>query len=101
MTHKYAEGYPGKRYYGGCEFVDRIEDLARERAKKLLGSCVRYGTSIIVGSDAHFYTHIGSFDNAVKLLHDIGFPQELIINADEDRFLNYIKTRNERIKHNV
>ncbi|MBQ9383345.1 MAG: phosphatase [Ruminiclostridium sp.] len=76
-------------------------EIYRERAKKLLGSCVRYGTSIIVGSDAHFYTHIGSFDNAVKLLHDIGFPQELIINADEDRFLNYIKTRNERIKHNV
>ncbi|WP_457572602.1 serine hydroxymethyltransferase [Desulfovulcanus sp.] len=35
MTHKYAEGYPGKRYYGGCEFVDIAEDLARERAKKL------------------------------------------------------------------
>ena len=35
MTHKYAEGYPGKRYYGGCEFVDMAEDLARERAKKL------------------------------------------------------------------
>ena len=35
MTNKYAEGYPGKRYYGGCEFHDSIEDLARERAKKL------------------------------------------------------------------
>lgn len=35
MTNKYAEGYPGKRYYGGCEFVDKAEDLARERAKKL------------------------------------------------------------------
>ncbi|MBM4114146.1 MAG: serine hydroxymethyltransferase, partial [Phycisphaerae bacterium] len=35
LTNKYAEGYPGKRYYGGCEFHDRIEDLARERAKKL------------------------------------------------------------------
>lgn len=35
MTNKYAEGYPGKRYYGGCEFVDVAEDLARERAKKL------------------------------------------------------------------
>ncbi|ARM30441.1 serine hydroxymethyltransferase [Prosthecochloris sp. HL-130-GSB] len=37
MTNKYAEGYPGKRYYGGCEFVDVAEDLARERAKKLFG----------------------------------------------------------------
>ncbi|MCH8284927.1 serine hydroxymethyltransferase [candidate division KSB1 bacterium] len=35
MTNKYAEGYPGKRYYGGCEFVDQAENLARERAKKL------------------------------------------------------------------
>ena len=35
LTNKYAEGYPGKRYYGGCEYVDLVEDLARERAKKL------------------------------------------------------------------
>jgi glycine hydroxymethyltransferase len=37
MTNKYAEGYPGKRYYGGCEFVDVAEELARTRAKKLFG----------------------------------------------------------------
>lgn len=37
-TNKYAEGYPGKRYYGGCEFVDGIETLAIERAKKLFGA---------------------------------------------------------------
>jgi len=37
MTNKYAEGYPGKRYYGGCEHHDAIEDLARERAKRLFG----------------------------------------------------------------
>jgi len=35
LTNKYAEGYPGKRYYGGCEYVDMVEDLARERAKQL------------------------------------------------------------------
>ncbi len=38
MTNKYAEGYPGKRYYGGCEFVDVAEDLARVRAKELFGA---------------------------------------------------------------
>jgi glycine hydroxymethyltransferase len=38
MTNKYAEGYPGKRYYGGCEFVDMAENLAIERAKKLFGA---------------------------------------------------------------
>ncbi len=38
FTNKYAEGYPGKRYYGGCEFTDVVETLARERAKKLFGA---------------------------------------------------------------
>jgi glycine hydroxymethyltransferase len=38
LTNKYAEGYPGKRYYGGCEFVDVTEDLARDRAKKIFGA---------------------------------------------------------------
>ena len=39
LTNKYAEGYPGKRYYGGCEVVDKIELLAIERAKELFGAC--------------------------------------------------------------
>src|SRR5215471_20966014 len=38
LTNKYAEGYPGKRYYGGCEFVDEVEALAIERAKRLFGA---------------------------------------------------------------
>ncbi len=38
MTNKYAEGYPGKRYYGGCEFYDMAENLARDRLKKLFGA---------------------------------------------------------------
>ena len=38
FTNKYAEGYPGKRYYGGCEFADVVEDLARDRAKRLFGA---------------------------------------------------------------
>ena len=38
LTNKYAEGYPGKRYYGGCHCVDEVEELARERAKKLFGA---------------------------------------------------------------
>ena len=37
LTNKYAEGYPGRRYYGGCEFVDKVESLAIERAKQLFG----------------------------------------------------------------
>lgn len=38
LTNKYAEGYPGRRYYGGCEYVDIVEDIARERAKELFGA---------------------------------------------------------------
>src|SRR6202035_418632 len=38
LTNKYAEGYPGKRYYGGCEFADVVENLARDRAKELFGA---------------------------------------------------------------
>ena len=38
MTNKYAEGYPGKRYYGGCQFMDVVEQLAIDRAKELFGS---------------------------------------------------------------
>src|SRR5579875_311885 len=38
FTNKYAEGYPGKRYYGGCEFTDIVENLARDRARQLFGA---------------------------------------------------------------
>src|SRR6187397_3529188 len=38
LTNKYAEGYPGKRYYGGCEYVDEVERLAIDRAKELFGA---------------------------------------------------------------
>ncbi|WP_412178683.1 serine hydroxymethyltransferase [Sedimentibacter sp.] len=38
LTNKYAEGYPGKRYYGGCEYVDKVENLARDRAKQIFGA---------------------------------------------------------------
>ena len=38
LTNKYAEGYPGHRYYGGCEFVDKVEDIARERLKRVFGA---------------------------------------------------------------
>ncbi|MFZ5981447.1 MAG: serine hydroxymethyltransferase [Candidatus Zixiibacteriota bacterium] len=52
MTNKYAEGYPGKRYYGGCEFVDVAEDLARERAKALFG-CDHANVQPHAGSQAN------------------------------------------------
>jgi glycine hydroxymethyltransferase len=52
MTNKYAEGYPGKRYYGGCEFVDIAENLARDRAKRLFG-CEHVNVQPHSGSQAN------------------------------------------------
>ena len=52
LTNKYAEGYPGKRYYGGCQFVDVVENLARERAKKLFG-CEHVNVQPHSGSQAN------------------------------------------------
>ena len=57
LTNKYAEGYPGKRYYGGCEIVDEVETLAIERAKKLFG--VEY---------VNVQPHSGSQANAAVML---------------------------------
>ena len=53
LTNKYAEGYPHKRYYGGCEYVDKVEVLAIERAKALFGA-----------DDANVQPHSGSQANA-------------------------------------
>ncbi len=57
LTNKYAEGYPGKRYYGGCEHVDRVEELAIERAKELFGA-----------DHANVQPHSGSQANAAVYL---------------------------------
>ena len=53
LTNKYAEGYPGKRYYGGCQFVDKVENLARDRAKELFG-CDHVNVQPHSGSQANF-----------------------------------------------
>lgn len=57
LTNKYAEGYPGKRYYGGCEFVDQIESLAIERAKKLF-NCEHANVQPHSGSQANLAVYL-------------------------------------------
>lgn len=52
LTHKYAEGYPGKRYYGGCEYVDMVEEMARQRARSLFG-CAHANVQPHSGSQAN------------------------------------------------
>ncbi|MES3038442.1 MAG: serine hydroxymethyltransferase [Bdellovibrionota bacterium] len=59
LTNKYAEGYPGKRYYGGCEFVDQVEQLAIDRAKKLFG-CEYANVQPHAGSQANMAVYLAA-----------------------------------------
>jgi glycine hydroxymethyltransferase len=67
MTNKYAEGYPAKRYYGGCEFVDIAEDLARERAKKLFG-CEHVNVQPHAGSQANMAVYFTALKPGDKVM---------------------------------
>lgn len=70
LTNKYAEGYPGKRYYGGCEFVDDVETLAIERAKELFGA-----------DYANVQPHSGSQANAA-VYHALVKPGDTVMGMD-------------------
>ncbi|TWI76778.1 serine hydroxymethyltransferase [Desulfobotulus alkaliphilus] len=67
MTNKYAEGYPAKRYYGGCEFVDEAENLALERAKELFGA-VYANVQPHSGSQANMACYFGLLEPGDKIL---------------------------------
>ena len=69
LTNKYAEGYPGKRYYGGCECVDKAEDLARERARELFRMRVRQRAAPFRRSGQHG----GSVRGAGARRHGYGY----------------------------
>src|SRR6187402_1942504 len=70
LTNKYAEGYPGRRYYGGCEHVDVVENLARERAKELFGA-----------EFANVQPHSGAQANAAVLMALMN-PGEKLLGLD-------------------
>ncbi|HJQ69440.1 MAG TPA: serine hydroxymethyltransferase [Blastocatellia bacterium] len=61
LTNKYAEGYPGKRYYGGCEFVDVAENLARERARQIFG-CEHVNVQPHSGSQANMAVYLAALE---------------------------------------
>lgn len=67
LTNKYAEGYPGRRYYGGCEFVDVAENLAIERAKKLFG-CEHANVQPHSGSQANMGAYLAVLEIGDKIL---------------------------------
>lgn len=67
LTNKYAEGYPGKRYYGGCEIVDQSENLAIERAKKLF-NCEHANVQPHSGSQANMAVYLAALEPGEKVL---------------------------------
>lgn len=116
LTNKYAEGYPGKRFYGGCEHVDIVEDIARERAKEIFGAehanvqphsgaqanmavylaVLKPGDTVLGMNLAHggHLTH-GSPVNASGLLYNF-----VAYGVDEDTFtINYDEVRKAAFKH--
>ena len=67
MTNKYAEGYPGKRYYGGCEFVDVAENIARDRAKRIFG-CEHVNVQPHSGSQANMAVYLAALNYGDTIL---------------------------------
>ena len=67
LTNKYAEGYPGKRYYGGCQFVDEVEILAINRLKELFG-CEYANVQPHSGAQANTAVYLALLDHGDKVL---------------------------------
>ena len=69
-------------------FENRKENI--ENCKKIALCCKRHGVPIVVDSDAHFETSVGKFDFALEMLSEIDFPEELILNASQERLDDYL-----------
>ncbi len=67
-----------------------------ERCREIALACKRIGTQIVVNSDAHFMDSVGEVDLAVSMLEDIDFPEELIMNLNADKIVNYISQKKNR-----
>lgn len=74
----------------------RHKEVARPNNLTLLRLAKKYDTPVILGSDAHFSTMIAQYDNVMPLLKEVDFPDELIINYDVERFLDYLKPTPEK-----
>ena len=114
LTNKYAEGYPGKRYYGGCECVDVVEDLARERAKELFG-CDYANVQPHSGAQANmavFFAMLNPGDKVLGMNLDHGghlshgspvnmsgkYFDVVFYGVEDDGFINYDKVREIAVK---
>ena len=114
LTNKYAEGYPGKRYYGGCDCVDVVENLARERAKELFG-CDYANVQPHSGAQANmavFFAMLNPGDKVLGMNLDHGghlshgspvnmsgkYFDVVFYGVEDDGFINYDKVREIAVK---
>jgi len=93
LTNKYAEGYPGRRYYGGCEYVDQVEQLARQRAQKLFGA-EHANVQPHSGSDANLAVYLAALEPgdvvlALDLAHGGHLSHGMTLHAS-GRFFRFI-----------
>ncbi len=70
-----------------------FRDGSQENVKELLRMSMEEGAPVVLGSDAHFYTGVGDFSQALPLLREVGFPEELVLNTNPVRFLSSLKRR--------
>ena len=68
-----------------------------ENMKRLLTACKKYGAYIALNSDAHFSAALGRVDSVIPLVEEIGYPQELIVNADRTVLLNFLRQKSKPI----
>lgn len=85
-----------------CHFANKAIELNNSRInneysikryKEILTACAENDAYVIVDTDSHFHQKIGKFDVALKMLEEIGFPERLVLNADEKRFDEYLRTQ--------
>ena len=115
LTNKYAEGYPGKRYYGGCQCVDVVEDLARDRAKELFG-CDYANVQPHSGAQANlavFFAMVQPGDTVMGMNLDAGghlthgspvnisgkYFNIVAYGVDENGYIDYEDVRNKAVEH--
>lgn len=65
----------------------------RENLVKMLECCKQHSVPVVLGSDAHFYTEVGEFKESIELLDEVGFPEELVLNADPEKLADFIKQK--------
>lgn len=75
-------------------FDDGVRQGSNQNCPEIAKKCAEYGVPIVISSDAHFYTEIADFGKAIDMLKEIDFPEELVLNADYDRFMKTLNKIN-------